>query len=54
VSEREWLPKMNENCILIKFKEEIKGVIEEILKDQPDITDVNNFIYTASTIMTQK
>jgi hypothetical protein len=40
--ERERLPKRKENSILIKLKEEINGIIEEILEHgQSDITDMN-------------
>jgi len=39
---------------LIKFQEEINGVIEELLEDdEMNITDINNLIYAAATIMTQ-
>jgi hypothetical protein len=38
---------------LIKTQEEINGIIEELLeKDEMDITDINNLIYAAATIMT--
>jgi len=42
---------------LIKLKENINGLIEEILEeDDSDIKDINNLIYTAATTtrMTQK
>ena len=39
---------------MIKFQEEINGVIEELLEeDEMDITDIKNLIYAAATIMTQ-
>jgi hypothetical protein len=39
---------------LIKFQEEINGVIEELLEEEEmDITDINNLIYAAATIVTQ-
>jgi len=39
---------------LIKLQEEINGVIEELLEeDEMDITDINNLIHAAATIMTQ-
>ena len=39
---------------MIKLLEEINRVIEEILEeDEMDITDKNNLIYAAATIMTQ-
>jgi len=40
---------------LTKLQEEINGVIEELLEeDELNITDINNLIYVAATIMTQK
>jgi hypothetical protein len=54
MSEREKLPKLKTNSKLIKLQEEINGVIEELLEeDEMDITDINNLIYSAATIMTQ-
>jgi len=54
MSEREKLPKLKTNSKLIKFQEEINGVIEELLEeDEMNITDINNLIYAAATIMTQ-
>jgi len=54
MSEREKLPKLKTNIKLIKFQEEISGVIEELLEeDEMNITDINNLIYAAATIMTQ-
>ena len=54
MSEREKLLKLKTNSKLIKLQEEISGVIEELLgKDEMDITDINNLIYAAATIMTQ-
>jgi len=39
---------------LIKLQEEINGIIEELLEeDEMDITDLNNLIYAAATIVTQ-
>jgi hypothetical protein len=38
---------------LIKFQEEINGVIEELLEEEMDITDINNLIYATATIITQ-
>jgi hypothetical protein len=39
---------------LINLQEEINGVIEELLEiDEMDITDINNLIYAAATIMIQ-
>jgi len=37
----------------MKLQEEINGVIEELLEDEINITDINNLIYPAATIMTQ-
>ena len=53
MSEREKLPKIKTNSILIKYKVEINGVIEELLEAEMDITDTNNLIYTTGAIMTQ-
>ena len=54
ISEREKLPRLKTNSKLIKFQEEINGVIEELLEeDEMNITDINNLIYAAATIMTQ-
>jgi hypothetical protein len=54
MSEREKLPKFKTNNKLIKLQEEINGVIEELLEEQEmNITDINNLIYAAATIMTQ-
>ena len=54
MSEREKLPKLKTNSKLIKFQEEINGVIEELLEeDEMNIADINNLIYAAATIMTQ-
>jgi hypothetical protein len=52
--EREKLPKLTTNSKLIKLQEEINGVMEELLEDdEMDITDINNLIYAAATIITQ-
>ena len=54
MSEREKLPKLKTNSKLIELQEEINGVTEELLEeDEMDITDINNLIYAAATIMTQ-
>ena len=53
MSEREKLPKLKTNSKLITLQEEINGVIEELLEeDEMNITDINNLIYAAATIMT--
>ena len=45
--------KLTKNSKLTKFQEEINGIIEELLEEQEvDITDINNLIYAAATIMT--
>jgi len=52
--EREKLPKLKMNKKLIRLQEEINGVIEELLEeDEMNITNINNLIYAAATIMTQ-
>jgi len=39
---------------LKKFQEEINGVIDELLEEEEmDITNVNNLIYAAATIIKQ-
>ena len=54
MSQREKLPRLKTNSKLTKFQEEINGVIEELLEeDELNITDINNLIYAAATIMTQ-
>ena len=53
MSEREKLLKLTKNSKLTKFLEEINGIIEELLEEEEvDITDINNLIYAAATIMT--
>ena len=52
--EREKLPKLTTNSKLIKLQEEINGVIEELSEEEEmDVTDINNLIYAAATIITQ-
>ena len=52
--EREKLPKLKTKSKLIKFQEEINGVIDELLEEEEmDITDINDLIYAAATIITQ-
>ena len=42
------------NSKLIKLQEEINRVTEELLEeDEMNLTDINNLIYAAATIMTQ-
>ena len=51
---REKLPKLKTKSKLIKFQEEINGLIEEFLEeDEMNITGINNLIYAAATVMTQ-
>jgi len=53
MSEREWLPKLQENSKLIKLKEEMCTIMEELLEEaELNITDMNNLIHAAATIMT--
>ena len=54
MSERERLPTLKENRKLIKLKDEINGISDELLEEELDITDINNFMYAAATIMTQR
>jgi len=55
MTERERLPKLKENSKLIKLKEDINSVADELLEeDESDITDINNLIYAAAIVMTQK
>ena len=45
MSERERLPKLNENSKLIKLKNEINGIIEELLEEnESDITDITCYM----------
>jgi len=54
MSEREKLPKLKTNSKLIKLREEVNGVTEELLEEgEMDKKDTNNLIYAAATIMTQ-
>ena len=53
MSEREKLAKLTKNSKLTKFQDEINGIIEELLEEEEvDITDINNLINAAATIMT--
>jgi hypothetical protein len=54
ICEREKLPKLTTNSKLIKLEEKVNGVMEVLLEeDEMDITDINNLIYAAATIITQ-
>jgi hypothetical protein len=53
MSERERLPKLKEDSKLIKLKDEINGIIEELLEEnESDITEINNLINAAATLVT--
>ena len=48
------IKNMAKMAIIIIIQEEINGIIEELLEeDEMDITDINNLIYAAATIITQ-
>ena len=52
--EREELPKLTTNTKLKNFQEEINEVIEELFEeDEMVVTDINNLIYAAATIITK-
>jgi hypothetical protein len=54
MSERERLPNLKENSKLIKLKNEINVITEELLEEnESDIKDINNLIYAAATIITE-
>ena len=53
MSVSEKLLKLKTKSKLIKLQEEINGVTEELLEDEMNITDINNLINTAATIMTK-
>ena len=45
---------MNNKQQIDKTSEEINGVMEQLLEeDEMDLTDINNLIYAAATIITQ-
>ena len=53
MSEREKLPKQTKNSKVTKFQGEINGIIEELIEEEEvGITNINNLIYAAATIMT--
>jgi hypothetical protein len=52
VCEGERPPKLKENSKPIKLKEEINGIIGEILGDESDIKDTNKLMYAAATTVT--
>jgi len=52
--ERDKIPKLTKNSRLINLQEEINEVTEELLEEnEMNITDINNLIYAAATIITQ-
>jgi len=54
ISEREKLSRIKTNSKLIELQEEINGVFVDLLEeDEMNITDINNLIYAAATIITQ-
>jgi hypothetical protein len=53
MSERERLPKLKVKSKLIQLKNEINGIIKELLEEnESDITDINNLIHAAATVIT--
>jgi hypothetical protein len=54
MSKRDKLPKLKENSKLMKLKNEINGIIEELLEEnESGVTDINNLIYAGATIITE-
>jgi hypothetical protein len=54
MSERERISKLKANSKLIKLKVQVNGKSEGPLgEDKLDITDINNLMYAAATIVTQ-
>jgi hypothetical protein len=54
MSETERLPKLKENSKLIKLKDEMTEITEELFEEnKSDITNINNLIYAAATIITE-
>jgi len=48
------MPKLTKNSIFIKLQYEINGVMEELLEEaEMYLTEINNLIYAAATIITQ-
>jgi hypothetical protein len=55
MSGRERLPKLKEDSKSIKLKDEINGILEELLeKNVSDITEINNLIYSAAILITEE
>jgi len=55
ISERESLPKLKVRSKFIKLKDKKNGIIEELLEeDESVITDINNLIHVAITIIIPK
>lgn len=54
MSERRRLPKLEESKKLVCFKQQVNGIIKELLEEnQTDITEVNHLIYAAATVITE-
>jgi hypothetical protein len=54
MSESGKLPKLKEESKLIKLKDKINGIIEELLEEnESDVTEINNLIYAAATLVTE-
>jgi hypothetical protein len=54
MSERDKLPKLQKDNKLIKLKDEIKYVIEELLEEnESHITEINNLVYAVATLVTE-
>jgi hypothetical protein len=54
MSEAERLPRLKEDNKLIKLKDEINGIIEELLEEnESDLPEINNLVYSVATLVTQ-
>ncbi|PNF19358.1 hypothetical protein B7P43_G06722 [Cryptotermes secundus] len=54
MSERRTLLKLEENKKLVCLKEQVNGIIKELLEEnQINITEVNHLIYAAATVITE-
>jgi hypothetical protein len=55
MSGRERLPKLKEESKLMKLKDEINGILAELLEENvSDITEINNLIYSAALLITEE
>jgi hypothetical protein len=55
MSERQRLPKLRENNKIMCLKNEMNGIIAEILEqNEINITDINHLIYAAATVITER